>query len=137
MMNTQAISQPVLLSAALNIPSEQPVTSNPQTKNLSSEVPQSESMADVSEKTVKEETFIIPSNNDSYHEKILNLLKIGNNKPLNSIYYRMVPQINKGSLLVHDLSASLSDSRVKTFVETLLPDSLFKECSIFLSLSSS
>ncbi len=52
--------------------------------------------------------FVFPSNNDAYHEKLLTLLKINNNKPLNALYYNVVPRISKGSLLMLDLSAMLT-----------------------------
>lgn len=62
---------------------------------------------------VKEE-FVNPSSNEGYHEKILALLKITNNKVLNSIYNKSVPQISKNSLLLLDLTLAqnVSESRL-------------------------
>jgi len=54
---------------------------------------------------VKDE-LISPIANEPYHEKILNLLKITNNKALNSIYHKIVPQISKNGLLLLDLTMS-------------------------------
>lgn len=63
-----------------------------------------ESYPEGSERAPREEMYINPKINDPYHEQILGLLKIVNNKTLNSIYYRVVPQIKKNSLLALDLS---------------------------------
>ena len=65
-----------------------------------------ESGPDASEKMSKDENFIFPLNNDGYHDKILNLLKINNNKALNTLYYKVVPQIKKNNLLALDMSSS-------------------------------
>lgn len=54
----------------------------------------------------REESLISPSENDSYHEKMLSLLQITNNQMLNNWYYQVVPQIAKSSLLAFDPSLS-------------------------------
>ncbi len=135
MINTQPANPSAHLSSPAPPPKPAEPSVAPVPKNPPSEVPQSESLADISERTQKEEAFIVPVNNDGYHEKILSMLKIANNKPLNLMYYKIVPQINKGSLLMLDLSTSLNDSRVKTFVDALLPDSLFRDCIFFRGIN--
>jgi len=131
MNNNQPLIKPIPLGSANPRFSEIQSQNNPRMttpiRNLPSENPQSDSNSEASERISKEETFIMPSNNDGYHEQILSMLKISNNKSLNGLYYKLVPQINKGSLLMLDLSASQNDSRVKNFVEAILPDNLFKE----------
>ena len=59
---------------------------------------------ETSDKMSKDEQFISPGNNETYHEKILNLLKIANNKALNALYYNVVPMLSKNALLMLDLS---------------------------------
>ncbi len=89
---------------------EQPTATpeqRPTTPKAPTEPRDPESQADASERVPKED-FIFPSNNDAYHEKILSLLKISNNKPLNMLYYKVVPQISKGNLLMLDLSSVVS-----------------------------
>ena len=61
------------------------------------------------------EEFINPTINEGYHEKILTLLKITNNKTLNGIYFKTVPQISKNALLLLDMTLAQS---VTTFFTT-------------------
>lgn len=66
------------------------------------------------------------SANESYHEKILTLLKIQNNSTLNNIYYKTIPSIKKAPLLNLDLSASPADKFAKEFEDSVLPEKLLK-----------
>ena len=54
--------------------------------------------------TMPPDLLINTSFNEDYHEKILTLLKITNNKVLNSIYCKTVPQVNRNALLMFDLT---------------------------------
>jgi len=83
-----------------------------------------------------QDSYIFPITNDKYHEQILTLLKIDNNEPLNQLYYKQVPQINKRSLLVSDLSTLLNDSQGKSSMDSLLPDTLFEQRIASINLSS-
>jgi len=100
-------SVPAPLPAMRRAPSEVPpqTSLSPPPKETARD---QESCADASERTAKEDVFIVPSNNDIYHEKILSLLKISNNRILNTLYYKVVPQISKSTLLSLDLSATLT-----------------------------
>lgn len=90
-------------------------------------IKQEESVEEVKEKTPKESSNgsqrqsneadirVIPQDeyinfgdNEAYHEKVLALLKINNNKVLNNIYKRHVPSISKNALLMYDLTLASS-----------------------------
>ena len=66
------------------------------------------SAAELSERFVKDEAFISTSNNDEYHERILSDFKLDDNKALNDLFYKYVPQLKKSSLLTLDLSLAPS-----------------------------
>jgi hypothetical protein len=64
-----------------------------------------EAAAETNDKKVKEDLLFSTSSNETYHDKILQMLKITNNRPLNTLYYNVVPTLNKGALLKLDLSS--------------------------------
>ena len=74
-----------------------------------------------------QESSISPITNDGYHEKILSLMKIFNNKPLNQLYYKLVPKISRNSLFTLDLSAASP-----SLIDSLLPKNLTKDRMIYL-----
>ena len=71
--------------------------------------------------------FIIPSENDDYHEHILNLLKIKNNPNLNKYFYDSVGKIKKSLLIGIDLS--IQDEKTKKAEEELVPPALLSKCT--------
>ena len=86
-----------------------PVHVQPSIKSPTASVPKETvkdqgSAAELSERFIKEEAFISTSNNDEYHERILSDFKLDDNKALNDLFYKHVPQLKKSSLLTLDLS---------------------------------
>ena len=74
--------------------------------------------------SIKEQLYIYPVNNEKYHENMLNLLNISPDKQLSLLYYREVPQINKGQLMKFDWNGSQTND----FISSLLPDKLLNGC---------
>jgi spore coat polysaccharide biosynthesis predicted glycosyltransferase SpsG len=66
--------------------------------------------------------YIVPSENDDYHEHILNLLKIKNNPNLNKYFYESIQKIKKVLLIETDFS--IQDDKTKKIEEELLPPSI-------------
>lgn len=78
-----------------------------ESQRLMLEMGQMSSMSEGTSRTPQDE-LISFSDNEAYHEKVLTLLKINNNKALNSIYKRHVPTISKNALLMFDLTLASS-----------------------------
>jgi len=69
-------------------------------------------------KTIPQDEYLNFSDNEAYHEKVLALLKINNNKVLNNIYKRNVPSISKNALLMYDLTLASSVCFISFIIES-------------------
>ena len=75
--------------------------------------------------TLVTDDYIILSENDEYHDHILNLLKIKNNPNLNKFYYQFIQKIKKSLLIDTDFSAQ--DDITKKIEQELVPTDIFKK----------
>eukprot|EP00826_Nyctotherus_ovalis_P033620 TRINITY_DN2734_c0_g1_i2.p1 TRINITY_DN2734_c0_g1~~TRINITY_DN2734_c0_g1_i2.p1 ORF type:complete len:195 (-),score=8.28 TRINITY_DN2734_c0_g1_i2:474-1058(-) len=111
------------------------------------ECPNSQTESGILCETPLPDKQISPASYESYHEKMLGILRMGNIKALSAIYSRTVPEISGNSLLTLDLTLSasvhlqsnaplhattesissmrkqLQNQKVKEFEELVLPDS--------------
>ena len=86
-------------------------------------------MSDVAkENSTQAEEFIIPSENNEYHEHMLTLLKIKNNPNLNHFFYDNVAQIKKSLIISADLASN--ENAYKSVVDQITPPELFTKRNI-------
>ena len=106
------------------------ITENDFANKMLSEVPQlSNFLQPVAKEPSSSDEFIVLSENDDYHDHILNLLKIKNNPNLNKFYYQSTQKIKK-SLLI-DIDLSVQDENTKKIEQELVPPDVLKKRMIF------